>query len=357
MLGKSRLAVAVPNKFIHFQIQRKHIFFSRIKTYFLLGVFFFTLLIFLHLLLVYHASTLITKKDCFPNSNTKIFIEYLMVINFKEKLEGINICNQSLSYINISRSTFLSEANFQKTNLTNANLSSSVLVNTNFANANMANVNLHAANLANANLSKSVLVNANFTNAYMVNVNLTDTNLTNANLSSSILINTNFANANMTNVNLKGANLKDANLANALYLTNVQLNEAILCNTKLPSSIITINPNKDCSNIRVKSNHLNSTDPSRIATDLFNAARDKYKKNNFRGAIEDYNTAIRLNPNFADAYNNRGLVKSDLGDKQGAITDFSEAIRINPKRWYKENIPIADKRYRKYLEILKEENK
>jgi hypothetical protein len=27
------------------------------------------------------------------------------------------------------------------------------------------------------------------------------------------------------------------------------------------------------------------------------------------------------------------------------------------KRWYKENIPIADKRYRKYLEILKEENK
>jgi len=27
------------------------------------------------------------------------------------------------------------------------------------------------------------------------------------------------------------------------------------------------------------------------------------------------------------------------------------------KRWYKENIPITDKRYRKYLEILKEENK
>ena len=27
------------------------------------------------------------------------------------------------------------------------------------------------------------------------------------------------------------------------------------------------------------------------------------------------------------------------------------------KRWYKENVPIADKRYRKYLEILKEENK
>jgi hypothetical protein len=27
------------------------------------------------------------------------------------------------------------------------------------------------------------------------------------------------------------------------------------------------------------------------------------------------------------------------------------------KRWYKENIPIADKRYTEYLEILQEENK
>ena len=26
------------------------------------------------------------------------------------------------------------------------------------------------------------------------------------------------------------------------------------------------------------------------------------------------------------------------------------------KRWYKKNIPIADKRYAKYLEILKEDN-
>ena len=38
-----------------------------------------------------------------------------------------------------------------------------------------------------------------------------------------------------------------------------------------------------------------------------------------QGAIEDYNKAIEINPQYADAFNNRGNVKNDLGDKQGAI--------------------------------------
>jgi tetratricopeptide (TPR) repeat protein len=34
---------------------------------------------------------------------------------------------------------------------------------------------------------------------------------------------------------------------------------------------------------------------------------------------------------LALAYNNRGLVRDELGDKQGAITDCEEAISIDPK--------------------------
>jgi tetratricopeptide (TPR) repeat protein len=48
------------------------------------------------------------------------------------------------------------------------------------------------------------------------------------------------------------------------------------------------------------------------------------------GAIDDYNQAIKINPNYADAYNNRGNVRNDLGDKQGAIDDYTLAIKINP---------------------------
>ena len=50
----------------------------------------------------------------------------------------------------------------------------------------------------------------------------------------------------------------------------------------------------------------------------------------YEEAIEDYDEAIRLNPNFAGAYYNRGIAKGDLGDYTGAIADHDEAIRLNP---------------------------
>ncbi|MBO1063133.1 MAG: tetratricopeptide repeat protein, partial [Aphanizomenon flos-aquae CP01] len=40
--------------------------------------------------------------------------------------------------------------------------------------------------------------------------------------------------------------------------------------------------------------------------------------------------AIKINPNYADAYYNRGIVRNELGDKQGAIDDYNQAIKINP---------------------------
>ncbi|MEH2161560.1 MAG: tetratricopeptide repeat protein, partial [Nostoc sp.] len=55
-----------------------------------------------------------------------------------------------------------------------------------------------------------------------------------------------------------------------------------------------------------------------------------YTLGNNQAAIEDYNQAIRLNPNFAEAYNSRGVAHYKLGNNQAAIEDYNQAIRLNP---------------------------
>jgi len=47
-------------------------------------------------------------------------------------------------------------------------------------------------------------------------------------------------------------------------------------------------------------------------------------------AIDDFNEAIRLNPDDAMAYSNRGKAYAKLGHNQLAIKDFNEAIRLQP---------------------------
>ena len=47
-------------------------------------------------------------------------------------------------------------------------------------------------------------------------------------------------------------------------------------------------------------------------------------------AIKDYDEAIRLQPDLATAYNNRGIAYGNLGQQQRAIVDFNEAIRMAP---------------------------
>lgn len=49
-----------------------------------------------------------------------------------------------------------------------------------------------------------------------------------------------------------------------------------------------------------------------------------------QAALADYESALKLNPNFSRAHNNRGSILSDLGRYDDAIRDFDDAIRQDP---------------------------
>jgi tetratricopeptide (TPR) repeat protein len=48
-------------------------------------------------------------------------------------------------------------------------------------------------------------------------------------------------------------------------------------------------------------------------------------------SIQDYNQAIKLNPENADAFINRGNTYTKLKQFEKAIQDYNQAIKLNPK--------------------------
>ena len=55
------------------------------------------------------------------------------------------------------------------------------------------------------------------------------------------------------------------------------------------------------------------------------AGRGEYKQ-----AIADFDKAIALKPDLAEAYNNRGLAYAEKGDDDRAIADYDKAIALKP---------------------------
>ncbi len=54
-------------------------------------------------------------------------------------------------------------------------------------------------------------------------------------------------------------------------------------------------------------------------------------KQKYSLAIADFDTAIWLRPNYADAFHNRGLAHSRAGRYDQAIRDFEEALKFKPE--------------------------
>ena len=69
----------------------------------------------------------------------------------------------------------------------------------------------------------------------------------------------------------------------------------------------------------------------RTAETAFYGGLAKQADNNHRKAIKYYDEAIRLRPEFPNAFNNRGNAKCAFDDHAGAIGDYDEAIRLRPR--------------------------
>ena len=72
------------------------------------------------------------------------------------------------------------------------------------------------------------------------------------------------------------------------------------------------------------------TEPA-SAEQLLRSANEYFRQGKYEEALADYNEAIRIDPQDALAYYNRGTTKGALDRHQEAIHDFDQAIRLKPQ--------------------------
>lgn len=162
---------------------------------------------------------------------------------------------------------------------------------------------LSGAGLVLSNLEGSKLSGANLIRANLSRANLIGADLSGANLSGASLYGANLTGANLKGANLSGADLRDANLTNA-SLEGVNLDTAFVQGT------------------------IGISQGAGKPEDFYKWAVTEAQTGNYRGAIEHYNQALILKPEFAGAYLGRGLARYRIGDERGATLDAQTSAQL-----------------------------
>ncbi|WP_255527303.1 MULTISPECIES: pentapeptide repeat-containing protein [Trichocoleus] len=162
--------------------------------------------------------------------------------------------------------------------------------------------------LSGAGLVLADLSNADLREADLSGVNLSRANLTNANLSGAKLLGASLFGANLGGANLRGADLGSADLRTA-YLWNADLQNANLINTLLKGSI-------------------GLAASAVTAEEVYKWALEEAQVSNHGVAVDYYNQALILKPDFAPGYLGRAISRYRLGDGSGGIQDAQYAERL-----------------------------
>lgn len=65
------------------------------------------------------------------------------------------------------------------------------------------------------------------------------------------------------------------------------------------------------------------------AMEAYNKAIEFYNAQNYNSALDFFNQAISLAPEFHQAYYNRGVIKLEKSNTDEAISDLNKAIQLN----------------------------
>src|SRR5262249_33140559 len=67
-----------------------------------------------------------------------------------------------------------------------------------------------------------------------------------------------------------------------------------------------------------------------LAIDYFNRGLHYAKSQHYKEAVADFDQAIKLKPDFRNAYFVRGAVKQVMGDQTGGDADIAKAKELDP---------------------------
>ncbi|ELR99297.1 pentapeptide repeat-containing protein [Gloeocapsa sp. PCC 73106] len=162
---------------------------------------------------------------------------------------------------------------------------------------------LRGTGLVMSNLSGADLSGADLSNANLSQANLSGANLSGADLSGASLYGANLTGADLTGAKLTGTDLRKAYLHNS-SLVEVNLSEAYVEGaTGIPTYAANVEQFQQW-------------------------GMAESQKGNYRGAIDHFNRALTVDPNFASAYLGRSLAQYYLGKELEANQDAQTAATL-----------------------------